>query len=296
MKEKNILVVGSIAIDNTIYTKKLPTAGMTTIGDSYFCNVGGKGANQACAALFLGASNVSFIGAIGKDKNGEHVKTFLKEQGLKAFLKESDLPTGVAFITLEETSAENQILIIQGANTDLKIEDINKHLDLFNEGDIFLTQFENSIETVEYMIKLAKNRGMTVIVNPAPIKKVNDDIYQYIDYLVPNEHELEALSGSKKVMEGCRHLLSKGCKNVIATLGDKGSILVNKEMMYEASPHKVNAIDTTAAGDSYLGALVYKLSKNEDIKIAMEFASKCSSLTVTKKGAIVSLPHKEDIV
>ena len=120
---RRIVVVGSIAIDNTIFTNELPTAGTTTIADSYFHNIGGKGANQACAALFLGA-DVSFIGAVGKDHNGELVKSFLKENGLNTRIKESDKPTGVAFIILEERNAENRILIVQAAHNDLQIEDI----------------------------------------------------------------------------------------------------------------------------------------------------------------------------
>ena len=293
MKRK-ILVIGSIAIDNTIYTKRLPSAGTTTIADSYFTNIGGKGANQACGSLFLGG-DVSFIGAVGNDRNGDMVLDFLKEKGLRARIKRSEKPTGVAFIILDESNAENRILIVQGANTDLTIEDINKNLDLFQEGDILLTQFENSMETVEYIIKTAKERGMIVVVNPAPIKKFNEEYYQYIDYLIPNEHELESLSKKTDPLKGCKVLLEKGAHNVIVTLGEKGSLFVNNKETIKIEPHKVNAVDTTAAGDSYLGALVTMLAQDKPIKEAMEFASLASSYTVTKKGAIISLPHLEDL-
>ena len=292
--KKKILVIGSVAIDSTIFTKQLPSAGTTTIADSYFHNIGGKGANQACAALFLGAS-VSFIGAVGKDANGDMVEKFLKEQGLNARLKRSEKPTGVAFIILEEDNAENRILIVQGANTDLTIEDIDKNLDLFTEGDILLTQFENSMDTVAHVIKKAHEKHMLVVVNPAPIKKLDEEYYQYIDYLVPNEHELEALSEKTDILLGAKELLSRGAKNVIVTLGEKGSVFINKDEYIKVEPHKVNAVDTTAAGDSYLGALVTKLSEGSSIKEAMEFASLCSSKTVTKKGAIVSLPHLDEL-
>ena len=294
MNKRNILVIGSIAIDNTIFTKKLPVAGMTTIADSFLTNIGGKGANQACAAMFLGA-NVHFIGAVGKDKNGQHVEEFLKEQGLKARIKKSESPTGVAFIILEEQTGENRILIVQGANTDIQKEDIDANIDLFKKGDILLTQFENSMETVQYIIEKAHEKEMVIVLNPAPIKKFDESYFKYIDYLVPNEHELEALTGTADVLEGCEILLGKGAKNVIATLGDKGSILVNKKGSYRVEPHKVDAVDTTAAGDSYLGALVSKLAENKDIIEAMEFASLASSYTVTKQGAIVALPHLEDL-
>ena len=291
---KKILVVGSISIDNTIFTKQLPSAGTTTIADSYFNNIGGKGANQACASLFLGG-DVSFIGAIGKDHNGDIIESFLKEQGLKTRLKRSDKPTGLAFIILEEETAENRILIVQGANTDLSKDDIDKNLNLFTEGDILLTQFENNMDTVSYVIKKAHEKHMLVVVNPAPIKELEEEDYQYIDYLVPNEHELEALSNKTDILLGAKELLSRGAKNVIVTLGEKGSVFINKDEYIKVEPHKVDAVDTTAAGDSYLGALVTKLSEGKEIKEAMEFASLCSSKTVTKKGAIVSLPHLDDL-
>jgi len=293
--KRRVLVIGSVAIDNTIFTKNLPTAGTTTLADSYIVNIGGKGANQACACHFLGG-DVTFIGAVGKDHNGEMVKDFLKEQGLDARIKDSEKPTGVAFIILDETNAENRILIIQGANTDISIEDIDKNEDLFREGDILLTQFENAIPTVEHILKKAYEHKMIVVLNPAPIKVFNKEYYKYVDYIVPNEHELEALTGTNNVQKGAYKLLKQGVKNVIVTLGEKGSMLIDsdKNLIY-VKPHKVKAIDTTAAGDSFLGALVTKLSEGEDILDALSFASLASSFTVTKKGAIVALPHLDDL-
>ena len=295
MSKKKILVVGSVAIDNTIFTKQLPQAGATIMADSYMVNVGGKGANQACASTFLGGE-VSFIGAVGKDQHGAMVKQFLNEVGLKAYLKDSNKPTGVAFIILDELSGENRILIVQGANTDISVEDIEKHDNLFKEGDILLTQFENSVETVEYMLKKAFDRHMLVVLNPAPYKKINEDCYKYIDYIVPNETELEMLTGTKDIELGAKMLLEKGVKNVIVTLGSKGSLLMNHEATTYVEPYKVNAVDTTAAGDSYLGALVTKLAEGKDIISAMKFASLASSVTVTRKGAIISLPHLKDLI
>ena len=291
--KKKILVIGSIAIDNTIISKSMPVAGTTTIAESYFTNVGGKGANQACASLFLGG-DVSFIGAIGKDDNGALVKHFLKEQGLSARLIETDYPTGVAFITLD-AKGENQILIIQGANTHVTKEDLDKHDDLFVPGGILLTQLESDPVEVQSSLKKAHEKGMMVIFNPAPVKKFDEEYFKYIDYIVPNEHEIQQLTGKEDILEGAKYLLEKGCKNVIATLGENGSILLNSGGVCRVNAHKVNAIDTTAAGDSYLGALVTKLAEGEDIIKAMEFASLASSYTVTKKGAIIALPHLKDL-
>ena len=291
--KKKILVIGSIAIDTTIMSKSMPVAGTTTTAESYFTNVGGKGANQACASLFLGG-DVSFIGAIGKDANGELVRSFLKEQGLNARLIETDYPTGVAFITLD-SKGENQILIIQGANTHVTKEDLDKHDDLFVKDGILLTQLESDPKEVQYSLKKAHEKGMMVIFNPAPVKEFDKEYFKYIDYIVPNEHEIQQLTGKADILEGAKYLLENGCKNVIVTLGENGSMLVNSGGICRVNAHKVKAIDTTAAGDSYLGALVTKLAIGEDIIKAMEFASLASSFTVTKKGAIIALPHLDDL-
>lgn len=291
---KKVIVVGSISIDNTIFTSSLPGAGTTVSANSYMTNIGGKGANQACACHFLGG-DVVFIGSIGKDNNGNTVKEFLKAQGLKCHLKESNEPTGVAFIMLEETSGENRILIVQGSNKDLHKEDIDKYDDLFNEGDILLTQFENNPEVVQYIVKKAHEKKMTVIVNPAPVNKFDENYYQYVDFLIPNEHEIEQLTGIIDRNKACHYLLDKGVKNVVVTLGDKGSMLVNKDGVTNVAPHKVVAVDTTAAGDSFLGAFSYKLSTGAPVIEALNFASLASSFTVTKKGAIIALPHADDL-
>ena len=193
------------------------------------------------------------------------------------------------FNRVESEKGNNTALIKQ-----LK-EDIDANIDLFKKGDILLTQFENSMETVQYIIEKAHEKEMIIVLNPAPIKKFDESYFKYIDYLVPNEHELEALTGTTNILEGCEKLLAKGAKNVIATLGDKGSILVNKNGNHKVEPHKVDAVDTTAAGDSYLGALVSKLAENAGIIEAMEYASLASSYTVTKQGAIVALPHLKDL-
>ena len=290
-----ILIMGSISIDNVVYTKTMPTPGTTTFGESYIANVGGKGANQACASLFLGG-DVVFFGSIGKDNNGQMAKEFLQEQGLKAILKESDKATGYASITVDAVKGENQIVIVTGANMDIKNEDVDKIEYLYSNSSFFLTQLENPVETVLYALKKAKKYGLVTILNPAPYHELLEEIYQYIDFFVPNEHELDGfVKGDASFEEKAREVLKRGCKNVIVTLGEKGSLLVNENEVYKAEPHKVKAIDTTAAGDSYLGAFVTALSQGRTVHEAMNFASLCSSKTVTKKGAIISLPSIDDL-
>lgn len=292
---KKIFVMGSITIDHTVFTNVMPFPGITGKADSFIKNVGGKGANQAVASLYLGG-DVFFMGAIGQDDEGRYISSFLKEKGLKHVLKTSNKGTGVAFITINKLNGENQILIVQGANMDISIDDINKLEDEIASRDIFLTQLEIPIDTVIHSLKLAKKHGLMTILNPAPYGELNDDVYKYIDYFIPNEHELDQfVIGNMSYEEKAKLLLDKGVKNVIVTLGENGSLLVNKEKMIHIEPYKVKAVDTTAAGDSYVGALVTSLSEGKDIVEAMNFASKCSSITVTRPGAINSLPTLDEL-
>ena len=291
---KKIIVIGSIAIDNVTYTHNLPVPGMTVYGDSFLSNIGGKGANQACAIKFLGG-DVKFYGAIGDDANGKTVQNYLKSQELQAFLKISHKNTGVANIIVDEKNGENRIVVVPGANMDLNKDDIDKIP--FANSDILLLQLENQIESVEYAIKKAKEAGLLVVLNPAPYHDVPSDAFQYIDYFIPNEHELEQFTPEVKgdYKERAKALLDKGIKNIIVTLGEKGSYFLNKDESFLVKPYKVEAIDTTGAGDSFCGAFVTALSKGKSVKDALDFASKASSITVTRKGAIASLPKLNEL-
>ena len=292
---KKIFVMGSITIDHTVFTKVMPLPGVTGKADSFIKNVGGKGANQAVASFYLGG-DVFFVGSIGQDDEGRYISSFLDQIGLKHVLKSSNKGTGTAFITINELNGENQILIVQGANMDINNNDIDALEEKISECDIFLTQLETPIETVIHSLKLAKKHGLLTILNPAPYGELSKDVYQYIDYFVPNEHELDQyISQNMSYEDKARTMLNKGVKNVIVTLGEKGSLLVNKEKVVHVEPFKVKAVDTTAAGDSYLGALVTALSQGKDIVEAMNFASKCSSITVTRPGAINSLPKLDEV-
>lgn len=292
---KRILVLGSCTIDHTTFTDVMPEPGITGKATSFFRNVGGKGANQAAAAHYLN-SDVYFIGSVGNDDEGAYIESFLTKVGLPHTLKKSDKQSGVASITINNKTGENQILIVQGANLDIDKDDIHSYEKLFKESDIFLTQLETSYESIEAGLKLAKKYGLLTILNPAPYMELKDDLYQYIDFFIPNEHEMDQyVPGNCSYEDKARVILNKGVKNVIVTLGEKGSLLVNKEKVLKVEPYKVKAIDTTAAGDSYLGALVTALANNKVVEEAMDFASKCSSITVTRIGAIASLPKLNDI-
>ena len=291
---KKILVIGSIAIDNVTYTSTPAHPGMTVYGDSFLSNVGGKGANQACAIKFLGG-DVTFYGAVGKDDNGKRVENFLKMQDLRAFLKKSNKNTGVASITIDNKTGENSIIIVPGANMDITREDIDK-ID-FSKYDYLLIQLENDISSIEYALKKGKENGLTVVLNPAPYHEFSKEFYRYIDLFIPNEHELDLFT---KDIEGdylskAQYLIKQGIKRIIVTLGEKGSLYVDETTSFTIGPNKVKAVDTTGAGDSYCGALLTALAEGKQIKEAMQFASKASSITVTRKGAIASLPKRSEL-
>ena len=291
---KKVLVIGSISIDNVTYTSVLPGPGTTVFGEAFLSNIGGKGANQACAIHFLGG-DVEFFGSVGADDNGERVKKFLKSVDLRANLKISDKSTGVACITIDTHSAENRIVIVPGSNMDITKEDIDKIN--FSKFDFLLIQLENPVDTVCYAMKKAKEHGLTVILNPAPYHEVPSSAFKDIDFFIPNEHELESFTQNINgdFEERAKSLIKQGIQKVIVTLGEKGSLYVDENESFIVAPHKVNAIDTTGAGDSYCGAFLTALSEGKDIKSAMKFASKASSITVTRKGAIASLPNRSDI-
>lgn len=291
---KKILVIGSISIDNVTYTSTKAKPGMTVYGDSFISNVGGKGANQACGIFFLGG-DVNFYGAVGNDNNGKTVQNYLKQLQIPAFLKISEESTGVANIVIDNKTAENSIIIVPGANLDLNIEDIDKIS--FDEYDILLLQLENKIDTVVHSMRQAKEKGLLVVLNPAPFQPIPNDALKYIDFFIPNEHELEQFTSNidGDYLTRAQALVKKGIKQVIVTLGDKGSMYVDKEKSFNVDPYRVDAVDTTAAGDSFCGAFVTALSKGLSTKEAMDFASRASSITVTRKGAIQSLPHSQDL-
>ncbi len=290
---KKIIVVGSVCIDNVVYTNILPSPGTTVQGESFISNIGGKGANQACAIKYLGG-DVEFFASIGNDNNGKIIENFLKNAGFAVNLKKSTQNTGIASITIDNITAENRIIIVPGANMDINKDDIDGLN--FKGKEILLLQLENPIETVCYTIKKAKEQGLLVALNPAPYHELPESIFPYIDYFIPNEHELDGfVSNEGSYEDKCRYLVNKGIKNVIVTLGEKGSLLVNDNQSVNIEPIVVNAIDTTGAGDSYCGAFVTALSRGDSVIDAMKFATKASSITVTRKGAIQSLPHLDEI-
>ncbi len=299
---RKILVIGSLNMDSVIETEHMPQLGETISGKSISLIPGGKGANQAYAAGKLGGS-VAMIGAVGADSFGDTLKQNLASvnvdiSGLSSL---KDVPTGQAFIAVEETG-ENSIIIISGANARMTRGLIDQHRQLLEECDIVVMQLEIPIETVEYVKQLAVSMGKTVILDPAPaVSDLPDHFWQGIDYIKPNETELSILTGSKPetyedLVEAARRMQRKGVKNVVVTLGEKGCMLVQQDNVRLFPAFKVNAVDTTAAGDSFTAAFALALSRGQSCEDAILLGQKVSSISVTRKGAQTSIPTMDEVI
>ena len=298
MMKKGILVIGSLNMDLSIDLAKMPVTGETILGRGIAYKAGGKGANQACAAGRLGG-RVRMLGCVGQDEFGQKLVKSLSESGVETdYIKESrDLPTGTAVIYVDD-NGDNSIVVIPGANMACDIEYLKAQDEQFHWCDYVVLQMEIPYEAVWYSVKRAKELGKTVILNPAPAPdKIPEEILSLVDYLTPNETEIIALNGKSKddIREGAEKLLSRGVSNVIATLGDRGALLVNRygETFYPA--RKVVSVDTTAAGDCFNGAMVAALAEGQSEAEAILFANIASSIAVTRKGAQESLPIREEV-
>jgi len=298
---KKVLVIGSLNMDLSVRLNTMPLVGETILGKSLNYIAGGKGANQAASIGKLGGS-VTMLACVGDDGFGKvEIDTLssLKVDTSRIKVKK-DIPTGTALIYVDD-NGNNSIVVIAAANDYCDIDYIRENEDLLKESDYILMQQEIPYESVEYVAKKAKELGKTVILNPAPARQLSDELLSNIDYLTPNETELMKITSlscndDKEIEKACKYLLEKGVKNVIVTLGENGSMLVNKDVVEKISAFKVKSIDTTAAGDCFNGALATALSKGDSLKEAIKFASKAAAISVTRKGAISSLPSLNEIL
>lgn len=296
---KNICVIGSLNMDLVVNVDTMPKPGQTLLGGNFKEVPGGKGANQAVAMARLGGK-VSMIGKVGNDSFGKTLINALNNDNVNTnHIHTANCSTGVAFITVDK-NAQNAIVVAPGANFELSKDDIDKNIDCIKNSDIVVIQLETPLETVKYALQIAKDLNKYTILNPAPAIKLNDDIIKNVDLLTPNETELEIISEMKieskdDINKAAKKMIEKGIKELIVTLGSKGSLYINEEKSFFKSAYKVEAVDTTAAGDSFTGALAVALSNNKNIAEAMDFASKVGALSVMKEGAQSSLPTLKDV-
>lgn len=300
-----VCVLGSINMDLVIKVKDMPKEGETILSNSFEKVAGGKGANQAIAAKRCG-NEVTMISKIGKDENGKTLKDALDSEDINVdFIYEDDVnPTGMAMITVNERG-NNSIVVISGSNMTINEIEINKTEEVIKKNDILIAQFETPEEITESVFKVAKEAGKITILNPAPAKEITTDILKYTDVIIPNETEVELLTGIKvenleDAKKAAKKFINKGIRFVIITLGAQGAALVSKDEAKIIPAYKVKAIDTTAAGDSFIGGLSCKLDvKNlnfENLEKAISFGNKVSSITVQKEGAQPSIATLKEVI
>ncbi|QIK70418.1 ribokinase [Erysipelothrix sp. HDW6C] len=293
MKERNVVVLGSINADIMISSNRIPEQGETIAGFDYFQSIGGKGGNQAVAVSKLG-TQTALIGCVGRDYQGQLALNALQEANINTqYVGVSDTEhTGTAVVLRVDN--DNRIIINQGANgaiTQKQLEDALKE----SEASVFLTQFEVPMNTVYEGLQMAKDLGMKTVVNPAPAFDIDESQYQYMDYLVLNQSESKALSGifpsnHAEAKEAAAYFIKRGVKHIILTLGGDGSYYIDAENEVSVSPYKVDVVDTTGAGDAYIGTLIYGLAHEFSVQKMLEYASAAGALACTRKGAQSSLP------
>ena len=286
-----------------VKTSHLPIPGETVLGGDFFMNAGGKGANQAVAAARYG-NRVVFVAKTGNDLFGEQVRKSMKEDGIVTdyvFIDEEH-PSGVALITIDQ-KAENCIVVAGGANMYLKPEDIDKAKEEILGGDVVLMQLETPIETVEYAAKMAAEAGVKVILNPAPApaEPLSKELISNLYLITPNRSEASRLTGIEvtdlaSAQRAALALYDMGAKNVIVTLGSEGSLVYDGHMMMRVEAIKVEAVDTTAAGDTYNGVLASVIAEGKSLIDAVHEANIAGAISVTRMGAQPAAPTREEII
>lgn len=291
---KDIYVFGSLNMDLVIQSHRLPAAGETLTGNGFLRNAGGKGANQAAACAKLGG-RVHMAGCVGDDAFGlqmtENLQAYGVDIGCVRAVK--NVSSGVAVILLID--GDNRIILETGANAYANAEDAQKLLKNATAGDILLVQLETPIAAVWEALRLAKKKGCTTILNPAPMKAGVEVLFSYTDMIVPNETELFSLAHTDNLGIGSRMLMDAGIKEVVVTRGSKGYCYCAEGKMVSEDCVKAPVVDTTGAGDTFLGATAVKLADGESIESALRFANRAAAVTVQRRGAQVAIPTLEEV-
>ena len=300
MNGKKILIVGSSNTDMVIKTHNFPAPGETILGGRFLMNAGGKGANQAVAAARLGGM-VTFVGKIGDDIFGKQAVQQLEDEGINVdfVAVDPENPSGVALITVDK-KGENSIVVAPGSNGTLSSADFDKALAELDDSEFVLMQLEIPIPTVEHIARMAAFKQKKVVLNPAPAAVLTDELLQNLYIITPNETEAELLTGirvsdEQSALKAALVLNEKGVEIVIITMGSAGAFLLSNGKSEIISAPKVEAVDTTAAGDTFNGALVVALSEGKTIHDSIAFANQAASISVTRIGAQSSVPFRKEI-
>lgn len=298
---KRILVVGSSNIDYVITSDKLPVPGETVLGYHIEKHPGGKGANQAVACGMLGG-DTSFLSVLGMDGDERLLLDMFSPAGIdfSGLGRKETVPTGAAYINVDG-NGRNSIVVIPGANACCDSQYLRSCDKYFKAADIVVVQMEIPDDAVDYAISRSNELGKLVILNPAPApERFEESWYAKIDYLTPNETELQKISGIpvdtlEDIEAAARKLLAQGTKNVIVTLGGRGALLVQWGSSKLFSPPDIQVVDTTAAGDTFNGAIAVALSEGRTIENAICFANHASTISVSRKGAQSSIPSRKEV-
>lgn len=295
-----IVVIGSSNTDLVVNTDRAPEGGETVLGNGFVVNHGGKGANQAVAVSRIGGT-VSFISKVGNDTFGSQMRRHYEDEGMDVSYVFVDAlaPSGVALIIVDG-KAENRIVVAPGANGNLREEDIDKAGLAVEKSEFVLLQLEIPMATVEYAARMAASLGKKVIVNPAPACPLSEELLRDVYLITPNETEAGILTGitivdNDSAFKAAEALFRLGVQNVVITLGEKGALVYNAEVSMFVPAYQVKAVDTTAAGDVFNGALAVALSEGRTLPDAARFACAASAISVTRMGAQNSVPSRDEL-
>jgi ribokinase len=297
-----IAVVGSYATGLTMKVERLPAKGETLLGSGYRIDYGGKGSNQAVGCARLGA-HVSFVARIGSDAFGTMALNLYRDERMDVthISQTSGTATGVGFIIVEATSGHNCITIDPGANDLLTASDISRCNAAFDSAAVVLTQLETPVAAAEAAMAKGRAQGAVTILNPAPVRPLPDSVLRLVDILTPNQTEASVLAGrspgkSIESEEVARELISRGVKQIVMTLGEKGALIVTASSSRHIPALKMEAVDTTGAGDAFNAGLAVALSSGANLEHAVQFAVVTGGLAVTKEGVIPSLPRRDEVL
>ena len=297
---QQILVVGSYNVGLCTSGGRIPSPGETLMADRFFQVAGGKGSNQALAAARLGA-DVRFLAKVGDDDFGRAAHALYAAEGVptETILVDSASHTGVGLVIVDD-QGRNAISVSLGANDRLSPVDCMDNEQLFIDSSYILLQLETPMETVAKAVALGKNHGATVVLNPAPARELSAEILRGVDILTPNEHEAEELTGIvcdtfDGAQQAAQELRKRGVDKVIITLGERGCLLVDDEGSWHCDAERVNAVDTTGAGDSFNGALVAELATGADLRQSIKMANKVAAHCVQYQGVVEGLPRREAV-